>query len=180
MYFNVARLMKEPSGSRRTFEVDEELVVEGAGPQRVKATVDLLRTDAGIWVSAALDSEVRCTCSRCLKEHSQPIHMVIEEEFLPLADSEDRAGANRRDNADEGSGIDVNNTLDLTEAVGQYHALNIPMKPVCREDCKGMCLSCGADLNESGCRCDNPSGDKAWGPLLELVASYKSTEVVGD
>ena len=177
MYFNVSRLMKEPSGSRRSFKVNDELSVEAAEAHRVTGTANLLRTDAGIWVSAALDSEAPCTCSRCLRECTQHIHMAIEEEFLPLADSETGTREGGLDDSVGSSGIDQDNILDLSEAVRQYYSLNMPMKPVCRDDCKGMCLTCGADLNNSPCQCDNSSRDMAWGRLLELVPSNKSTEV---
>ena len=178
MYFNVSQLMREPSGSSRTLEVDERLApIDGGEAQRLEGAVKLLRTDKGIWVSGELDSQVLCACSRCLKEYWQPIYMTIEEESLPLADSETGVVAGLDDDeAGESFGIDQNQMLDLTEAVRQYSALSIPMKPVCDSDCKGICLNCGADLNETPCQCDNTVKSSLWGPLLIPVPQGESIE----
>jgi uncharacterized protein len=45
------------------------------------------------------------------------------------------------------------NTIDLKEALRQLFLASLPFSPVCSEDCKGLCDSCGADLNRSECRC---------------------------
>ena len=168
MIFNVSQLIKEPSGSRRTFQVNQaQILVDEAHTSRVLGTVRLLRTDQGIWVSARLDSEVQCTCSRCLKEHVQPIRMTIEEEFLPRVSS--TTGAVLPDDRAENFYIDELQVLDISEAVQQYSELSIPMKPVCHEGCAGICLACGLNLNDGTCECDKEPRDQRWGELLELV-----------
>ena len=172
MHFNVSRLMMEPSGSTRTYAVDDDFTaMDSGGVQRVRGSVRLLRTDRGVWVSAELDSESVCDCSRCLKGYRQPLRMTIEEESFPEQDLDgvDGAAGHRGNPAiGEKFTIDENHILDLTEVVREYAALNMPMKPVCRDDCKGMCLQCGTDLNESACQCDDASLDLRWGPLLEV------------
>ena len=158
MYFNVSQLLREHSGSSRAFEVDD--VLPGAdelNDSRLKGTVNLVRTDRGVWVSAVLDSDVACVCSRCVEEYRQPVRLTFEEEAFPLADD------------GEGPSIDENHTLDLTEAVTQYAALSLPMKPVCRDDCKGLCPNCAANLNLSTCKCDQTVTGARWGPLLDLA-----------
>ena len=172
MLFNVSQLMREPSGSARTFEVDEAwTLTEGAHVSRVRGTVSMLRTDKGIWVSATLDSRAPCTCNRCLKEYQQPVHMAIEEEYFPVVDVDTGAAGDRSGDGDEVFYVDHNHILDLREAARQYAAIGIPMKPVCREDCAGICPNCGANLNESPCTCDKTTRDGRWGPLAELVAT---------
>ena len=177
MYFNLSELMREPSGSTRTYEVDEEFTPRGdAETQRIKGTVGLLRTDKSVWVSADLDSAVPCTCSRCLKEHWQPIHLTIEEEAYSLVDLETGTRATGPKDSEEGFGIDQTHILDLTEAAREYAALSVPMKPMCRNDCKGICLGCGVNLNDFSCRCDKAVRDGRWGPLLKLLPSNEATE----
>jgi len=171
--------MREPSGSSRFFEVDEEFALMNVGQsQRVRGTVELMRTDKGVWVSAKLDSEALCTCSRCLSDCRQPVRMTIEEECLPNGESDIEAGvAVDKGGTEEKVGLDENHILDLTEAVRQYSALSMPMKPVCRDDCRGICFKCGANLNETSCQCDLTARDARWGPLLDLQASPESTKV---
>lgn len=171
MLFNVAQLMKEPSGSTRRYQVDEVVAIGDNPSQHVRGWVRLLRTDRGVWVSAVLDSEVVCSCSRCLKEYLQPIHLEIEEEFLPTIDVNTGARVATPHEFDENFYIDHNHILDLSEAVRQYSVISVPMKPVCRQDCPGICIHCGADLTEAPCMCDLEVRDSRWGPLLDMVKS---------
>jgi len=153
---------------------DEFTAMEGGAVHRVWGSVKLLRTDRGVWVSAELDSESICACSRCLKEYRQPLRMTIEEESFPEQAPDGVNGAVGLDGdaaAGDRATVDENQDLDLTEVVRQYAALNMPMKPVCRDDCKGMCLQCGADLNESACQCGVAPLDLRWGPLLKVSST---------
>jgi uncharacterized protein len=175
MHFNVSQLMREPIGSVRSYEVDERLApVDGAEPQPIVGTVGMLRTDRGVWVSAELASTATCTCSLCLEEHEQPVHIAVEEEFFPVGVSESAAGVAEMDDPAKTTRIDRNHILDLLDATRQYFALNVPMKPVCRSDCKGICPSCGAHLNETSCLCGDIERDSRWGPLLDLVPSSRT------
>ena len=169
--------MREPSGAVREYDVEEVLPsMDGVDARRVSGKVKLLRTDKGVWVSAVLDTDALCICSRCLQEYRQTIRLGVEEEALPLRDL--NTGADMRELVDTGESmaIDEGHVLDLTEAVGQYAALNVPMQPVCRQGCKGICPTCGADLNESVCQCDRVVRDSRWGALLDLVPSARPGE----
>ena len=172
IHFNVSQLLKETSGSRRNFGVDEKLALtDDKRLRRVLGTVNLLRTDKGIWASASLDSEVLCGCSRCLNQYEQPISMTIEEEFFPLVDGDTGARLEIAGNGKEVSFVDRDNILDLAEVVRQYAALDVPMKPVCSKDCAGICASCGANLNEIECDCDKRPIDSRWGVLIEHIGT---------
>ena len=170
MNFNVSQLLKEPSGSRRTYEVDEMLTLSDTNRvSQVRGEVDLLRTDQGVWGSAHLESSTLSTCSRCLVEYEQPLTITIEDEYFPVADV---VTGSKLDGHDEHTGdfhIDKNHVLDMSETVRQYSVLSIPMKPMCRDGCMGLCFRCGASLNEASCQCDMTARDARWGPLLELA-----------
>ena len=153
MIFNVSQLMKEPSGSCRTFQINQEhLLIDGVSINQILGDVKLLRTDMGVWVSAKLDSEVKCSCSRCLADHVQCVNIIIEEEFFSL-DELDMASCEYGDNDEENFCIAENQILDISDAVRQYFELNAPMNPVCGEGCNGICLTCGLNLNERTCTC---------------------------
>ncbi len=172
MYFNVSQLMKEGSGSTRTFDVNDfASVQEGAPMTPVSGTVQMMRTDAGIWVSAELATYFDCECSRCVAEMEQYVRMEIEEEYLPEVDVNTGARLNFPDELSDNFYIDHAHVLDMSEAIRQYFGLSMPFKPVCREDCKGLCLTCGADLNETDCPCDKVIRDPRWGALLDLVTA---------
>lgn len=58
--------------------------------------------------------------------------------------------------------------IDLTDDVADYAQLAIPMKKLCREDCKGLCPRCGANLNIEACRCKEEEENSIWAPLKKL------------
>ncbi|MBM3157836.1 MAG: DUF177 domain-containing protein, partial [Chloroflexi bacterium] len=64
--------------------------------------------------------------------------------------------------------INENHILDLSEAIRQYTIMALPMKPVCREDCAGLCPHCGRNLNLGPCKCPPAPPDARWAPLLAL------------
>ena len=97
---------------------------------------------------------------RCLALYTQPVHMEIEEEYLTHYELRDEA---------ESLAIDEDHVLDMTEAIEQHIALNLPMKPVCRPDCKGICSTCGTNLNDSTCGCDKRPIDSRWAPLADAA-----------
>ena len=58
--------------------------------------------------------------------------------------------------------------IDLSNTVRDYMILSIPMKRLCKEDCKGLCVKCGSDLNEKQCECEDSEIDDRWKVLTEL------------
>ena len=92
----------------------------------------------------------------------------MEDEFFSAADHTTESRLNPSGTNGEYFHIDQNHTLDLSEAVRQYSSLGIPMKPVCGDDCAGLCPACGVNLNEGACVCGASSTDSLWGPLIQL------------
>lgn len=176
MQFNVSQLLREPSGATRKYEVDEHLApLEGGEALRVRGSVRMLKTGEGVWAGASLDSEVSCNCSRCLAGLKLPVHVEFEEEYFPIAlgRTEDRG----LELVDESQYIDHDHVLDLTPAVRQYLTLAVPMKPICKEECAGICMTCGANLNNGPCTCPKDTRNAQWGPLLQLVAPRNLKDV---
>lgn len=172
MYFNVAQLLKEPTGFTRAVTVDEAVPdQELRGDSRIVGDVQMLRTDKGIWVEANLSREISCSCSRCLIEFGQPITMKIEEEFLPRVDVDTGARLDSSSESYENFYITQNHILDLAEAADQYVEMNVPMRPVCSAQCKGICVTCGVDLNQQECRCPEDYIDPRWGALADIARS---------
>ena len=171
MFFNVSQLLKELSGSTRSYDVNDfASVQEGAPLTAVTGTVKMMRTDAGVWVSAELTTYVDCECSRCVVEMEQVVRMKIEEEYLPEVDVNTGSRLNFPDELSDNFFIDATHMLDMREAIRQYFGLNMPFSPVCRDDCKGLCLTCGVDLNDTECSCDDVIRDPRWGALLAFAS----------
>ena len=172
MLLNVSQLLKEPSGSVREYRMDERIgLLNDSREALVSGEVRLLKTISTIWVSASLDSDVVNQCGRCLAPFSQSVHMDIEEEYFPTLDPAIGVRAHPR-NADEDMlYIDENQMLDLAPMIREYASLDLPMKPLCKSNCAGLCSSCGVNLNNSECQCDTVPRDPRWGVLLDMVGN---------
>ena len=134
----------------------------------VQGEIELMRTARSILARGRLHTEVELTCSRCLSLFSCPLTLNIEEEYFPTIDVVTGASVPLPDEPDSFT-IDEHNIIDLTEAIRQYALLAIPMKPLCREDCAGLCPTCGGNLNQSSCNCLPKPVDPRWSKLLELA-----------
>ena len=151
MQINVSQQVSASIGSIRNYEVSGTVDVTG-GDSMVEGKVRLMRTDRGILVKGTLHTEVEVTCSRCLSLFSYPLAVNIEEEYFPTTDV--ISGASLTLPEEPGCfTIDEHHILDLTEAIRQYALMAIPMKPLCGEDCAGLCPYCGHNLNQGACDC---------------------------
>ena len=167
MQINVSQLLKAVIGSARDYKTSEIVDVAGDG-RMVQGEVSLLRTHRGILVRGVLHTEVELTCSRCLSVFSYPVTLNINEEYIPTVDVVSGAPLP----SPEESGpfiIDEYHVIDLTEAIRQYALLGIPMKPLCREDCAGLCQNCGRNLNQGLCGCPVQKTDPRRSELSKLL-----------
>ena len=174
MRFNVAQLLKEGVGARRSYALDEALEpLAETGTTRVRGSVTVMRIDRGVWASGSIEANAFTACARCLSPVEHPVAFRVDEEFLPTVSIETgapQAGNSYQAIRDGAFTLDGGHNLDLTEAVRQYVIINLPMKPLCRWDCAGLCASCGVNLNDNPCGCSN-AVDPQWSPLLELLAA---------
>ncbi len=167
MRINVSQQLKSSIGSIRNYEVREVVSIAG-GDSMVEGKVTLVRTDRGILTEATLHTEVEVTCSRCLSLFDYPLTLSIEEEYFPITDVV--SGTSLSLPEEPGCfTIDEHHVLDLTEAIRQYALLVIPMKPLCRQDCAGLCPTCGHNLNQGPCDCLPQQADPRRSKLNKLA-----------
>lgn len=164
MRYNVAQLLKEDIGSTRAYAIGQD-----GGSHDGADHIRLMRTDRGIWASARLNTTDPSVCSRCLMPFTQSFDLTIEEEYYPVADVHTGKPVSVPD--EEGAfTIDDANILDLTEAVRQYRIAVGPMKPLCQDDCQGLCTVCGANRSQQACTCLDDAIDPRLAPLLQLLS----------
>ena len=167
MRINVSQQLKSSIGSIRNYEVSEVISIAG-GDSMVEGKVTLVRTDRGILTEATLHTEVKVTCSRCLSLFDYPLTLSIEEEYFPITDVV--SGTSLSLPEEPGCfTIDEHHVLDLTEAIRQYALLAIPMKPLCGQDCAGLCPTCGHNLNQGPCDCLPQQADPHRSKLNKLA-----------
>ena len=174
MQYNVAQLLKEPIGATRSYRLkDEKAAGQGSGADYISGSVQFLRTHQGVLARGEVDAQVGQTCGRCLREFTGSSRLLVEEEFFPQVDVNTRRWLTRPADVD-GMVIDANHILDLTETLRQSVVAAQPMKPLCREDCSGLCPECGANRNDETCTCGDDVRDSRWGALAALLRESES------
>ncbi|HXY68593.1 MAG TPA: DUF177 domain-containing protein [Gemmatimonadales bacterium] len=110
---------------------------------------------------ASLDTVVRAECRRCLAPVDVPISESLGLIFVPEEEA--------RDDEDDCYLVPRRaSVLDLSVAVREELQLAVPQYVVCREDCRGLCKRCGADLNKGPCGCTTAEVDPRWETLTKL------------
>jgi uncharacterized protein len=173
MRYNVAQLLKGPTGSQRKYDLRETIDgldqdLEPVGP--LVGSITLMRTSQGILVTGRMHTRLRMTCMRCLELADIEIELDIEEEFLPVV----RIGEVPLDDVpdeeyDEALLIDEHHMLDLREIIRQALWLAAPMEALCRPDCAGLCARCGGNRNLGECQCGENDVDPRLAALQTLL-----------
>lgn len=168
MQINVSQLLKESIGSSRKYKIDETIdIAEDKLGCTVSGEISFLRTQRGILARGELHTALDFTCSRCLSAFRYPLNISFEEEYIQTIDV--TSGLPIESSREPGSfTIDEHHVIDLSEAVRQYALLTISMKPLCREDCAGLCPECGRNLNQGPCDCPVRTFDPRWSKLMNL------------
>ena len=149
---NVADLVNRP-GARRRERVEGRLaapvkVVDTALRADVPAVVDVLFewVSDGLLATGTVEGAWEAPCRRCLKPAQGELRVEVQELFE----------ANPRDGETYRLGHDF---VDLEPLAREALTLELPLAPLCKEDCRGPCPTCGADLNLGACECPTPAVD---------------------
>ena len=170
--YNVAGLLRAAPGETRrypvqgeTMEIADDLAL--AGP--IEGELRLSRTSRSVLAHADLQARLVLRCSRCLIEVTAPVEVVVEEEALPSVDFDTGRPVDTDDEPDA-LRLDEHHELDLHETIREAISLAEPIAPLCRQDCRGLCVTCGADLNaDPGHQHDDDDID----PRLAALASWR-------
>ena len=138
-------------------------------PLEVRATAEMV--DSQIRISGELHTRVEIACARCLEPVIEEVSRDFDLYYRPMQSiSREEEVRLRLDDTEiaffEGDG------LFLTDVLAEQVLLAIPMKIICRSDCKGLCPHCGANLNSDECRCESHSGDSRMAPLARLKQDW--------
>lgn len=138
--FDVAQIVDRP-GQRRTVagSIDVDISIGESriqGPVEVEAVLEGM--DQGVLARFRSTATARLVCTRCLTEWDAEIQSEATQVFEPEPD-------------EDGYGLEADDTIDLSGPVRDEIALAVPLRPLCREDCAGLCPTCGTDLNRDPC-----------------------------
>ena len=123
--------------------------------------------DPGYFLRARLSYEQTLSCNRCLKPIVEPADADVE--LMVLVERHPETGSEHAlRERDLGELYIEEEVLETDPILIEQLQLNVPMKPLCRADCKGLCPRCGADLNEGACACGETEVDPRWAALAAL------------
>ncbi len=138
-------------------------------PLEVRATAELL--EGQIRITGDLHTRVEMVCARCLEPVTEDVAREFDLFYRPIAsmtrEEEDRLKLDDTEIAFfEGEG------LFLTDVLAEQVLLALPMKAICRSDCRGLCAQCGVNLNNEECRCEVHVADPRMAPLARLKQDW--------
>jgi len=170
--YNVATLLRSAPGTERRYPVDDVTMdiapdLQLAAP--INGEVRLSRTSRSILARAHLTTSIEGYCSRCLKQVVAPIDVRIEEEALPSIDIDTGLPVDATAEP-EVLRLDDHHELDLAEPVREAISLAEPITLLCREECRGLCPTCGVDLNTVT---DHSHTEEAVDPRLAELARWR-------
>lgn len=159
--FDVSSLIKAPPGSSLTLDLDTDArALDDLQVEFLQGTLQVIRVQTGLMVSGEVDTEIEMECVRCLDSFNFPITVEFEEVFrLP--------GTSQSD--EQPYEVMPDGRIDLAPLLREIVWVTLPMKPLCRPECKGFCAQCGANLNIETCTCEETTIDPRWAALEDLL-----------
>ncbi|MBO4572309.1 MAG: DUF177 domain-containing protein [Clostridia bacterium] len=112
------------------------------GDARIKGVVEVYDDEA--FVSGKITYGIKTVCSRCLSPVNKSFTIDFDERFLSMTNPE----------PDEDCFRYLHDKIDLSNMVDELIMTDMPYAVFCKEDCKGLCPSCGKNLNDGDCGCE--------------------------
>lgn len=141
---------------------------------RIEGDVTVVREYDNIRVSGRITAPLALTCSRCLADYAS----FIDSSFTIFFRKESAAAPSSEDELELGemdllSSSYSGDEIDLTHEIEEQIAMEIPLKPLCSEGCKGLCHVCGIDLNISTCSCRKEPESLTFSALKDFKVTRK-------
>jgi uncharacterized protein len=172
MQLDLTRFRQPLSHVSRRF-TPAEVDPEGGESYRVVAPVeldfDLHKDKARFRVVGRARAELELQCSRCLEPYRLTVDAPLDLRYAPVSDAEEGTSEDRDISDETDTSYYHDDMLDLNELLREQFYLALPMKPLCREGCLGLCPQCGADRNTTSCDCQPSWQDPRFAGLKRLV-----------
>lgn len=160
MLIDISKILTK-KGETLFFDLEENITDAQDYPdvhrflQPVKVSGTVTNVKGSFEVCAKCGTRLVMSCSRCLEPVEVEAQFDLDEIYSNTGNEEE---------AETFAG----EALDLTSAIKRNLLLNLPMKVICKEDCKGLCPICGSNLNQGDCGCDTSYIDPRFESLRSL------------
>lgn len=175
MQLDVTRFRQPVSEFSRTFQPEE--VAQAGDAYRIAAPVrlelEIHKDKERFRLEGRVRTELELPCSRCLEPFRMSVDAPFDLRYLPASEM---ATEEEREVQDEDIETSYyrDDRIDLNELMREQFYLALPMKPLCREDCRGLCVQCGTNLNTGTCECAPAWEDPRLAPLRSLAKTKES------
>jgi uncharacterized protein len=134
----------------------------------VELEFDLHKDKDRFRIEGRVRTVLELSCSRCLDPFRLPVDAALDLRYLPESE---RSSGDEHEVAEEDVDIGFyrDDEIDLSELLREQFYLALPMKPLCREDCRGLCPQCGVNKNTGTCDCGPGWEDPRLAPLKGLI-----------
>ena len=158
---NVGFLTTESVGFSRVFEFDLPSIKLEAdlSIEAFAGTAKFERTQRGLLLNAHFSGTIINQCVRCLDEFNQKLDTDFTELFA----------FDHRTTTDSDLLVPDSGMIDLAPLIREYMLLDLPLKPLCKQDCAGLCPICGINLNHETCDCQVEQIDPRLSKLKDLL-----------
>lgn len=139
---NVGYLFNKPIGTSREIPVDlDQFDFEDLTARNLESLVKVSRTREGLLLQVTAKAGLETSCVRCLDNFFMPVDVEFEELY--------QFPSRYREETD--LILPEDGYIDLKPLYREYFILALPIKQLCKPDCKGLCVVCGVNLNETTC-----------------------------
>lgn len=159
------------NSAKETWLRDILTKVAGQGPrvtQGMDVKIKLTKLEPDYYMRGEMDFEVEQACSRCAEAFTMPIRHAFDVALAHLVPGKHGNGTSEAESEE----LDVNffggNEIDLAPVIEEQFFLSLPFQSICREDCRGICQQCGANLNTGSCLCRRDQRTTPFSVLKDL------------
>ena len=133
---------------------------------------DIFKDKARFRLAGRVQTVLELPCGRCLEPFRRPVEATFDLRYQPHAQNTGE-GEREVEDDDLSTAFYENDTIDLGQLMLEQFYLVLPMKPLCGEDCRGLCPVCGTNLNRGACNCQHEWED----PRLSVLKTLKNREM---
>lgn len=169
MTIDVSTILKEIGGR---IDIDGEVKLSDTDflgemyhfdePVRIKGHIS--NNGKSLILKANCTGHMTTQCARCMKDIDVPVNFEIDENLV-----QDNGEVSDDDDAILFEDV----RIDIDDIAANSFLMNVEGKYLCNEDCKGLCQTCGADLNEGDCGCSQDTFDPRWAALVDIMNKDK-------
>ena len=158
---NVGFIAHEEIGRSHDFPFAFEKIILGDDLELrgFDGIVNFGRTPQGLVLQADFSARTTLECVRCLQDFEHELDWSFTELFA----------FDKRSETESELILPEDAHIDLAEMLREYALLEVPISPICRPDCQGLCAECGQNLNEKDCGHGSEENDSPFAKLKDLL-----------